>query len=123
MWRELGIYSRLWSSLLPAVVLCGCSSGKPKPAPPPPGVTVFTVLQKDVPVYQEWVGTMAGNTDADIRPKVEGFLLKQLYMEGSFVQKGQAMFQLDQRQAQAAVEQTKGQLEEARPSSAKRRLT
>jgi len=57
---------------------------------------------------------MAGNTDADIRPKVEGFLLKRLYMEGSFVQKGQAMFQLDQRQAQAALEQTKGQLEQAR---------
>ena len=83
MWRELRIYSRLWSFLLPAMVLSGCSSGEPKSAPPPPGVTVFTVLQKDVPVYQEWVGTMAGNIDADIRPKVEGFLLSKLFSEGS----------------------------------------
>ena len=113
MWRELRIYSRLWSFLLPAMVLSGCSSGEPKPAPPPPGVTVFTVLQKDVPVYQEWVGTMAGNIDAEIRPKVEGFLLSKLFSEGSFIKKGQAMFQLDDRQSQAAVQQALGQLEEA----------
>jgi len=75
---------------------------------------VATVLQKDVPVYQEWVGTMAGNVDADIRPKVDGFLLNKLYSEGSFVQKGQPMFHLDQRQSEAAVEQAKGQLEQAR---------
>jgi membrane fusion protein (multidrug efflux system) len=57
---------------------------------------------------------MAGNVDADIRPKVDGFLLNKLYSEGSFVQKGQPMFHLDQRQSQAAVEQAKGQLEQAR---------
>jgi RND family efflux transporter MFP subunit len=114
VWREPRIYSRLWSILVSAVVLCGCSSGNQKPAPPPPGVTVATVLRKDVPVYQEWVGTMAGNVDADIRPKVDGFLLNKLYSEGSFVQKGQPMFHLDQRQSQAAVEQAKGQLEQAR---------
>jgi hypothetical protein len=53
---------------------------------------VAIVLQKDVPVYQEWVGTMAGNIDADIRPKVDGFLLNKLYNEGSFVKKGPPMF-------------------------------
>ena len=73
-----------------------------------------SVLQKDVPVYQEWVGTMVGNVDADIRPKVDGFLLTKLYSEGSFVQKGQPMFHLDDRQSQAAVEQAKGKLEEAK---------
>jgi membrane fusion protein (multidrug efflux system) len=73
---------------------------------------VTTVVQKDVPVYQEWVGTMAGNVDAEIRPKVEGFLLNKLYNEGSFVRKGQPLFQLDQRQSQAAVQQAEGQLEE-----------
>ncbi len=115
MWQPLKLYCRLSSLVFLAVVVCnGCSSSKPKAAPPPPGVTVATVLQKDVPVYQEWVGTMAGNTDADIRPKVEGFLLNKLYSEGSFVQKGQPMFHLDQRQSQAAVEQAKGQLEQAR---------
>ncbi|MGD1082722.1 MAG: efflux RND transporter periplasmic adaptor subunit, partial [Candidatus Sulfotelmatobacter sp.] len=100
--------------LLGLVILAGCSSKNTAPAPPPPSVTVAPVMQRDVSIHQEWVGTMAGNTDADIRPKVEGFLLKRLYMEGSFVQKGQVMFQLDRRQAQAALEQTKGQLEQAR---------
>jgi membrane fusion protein, multidrug efflux system len=115
VWQPLRIYSRLSSLVFAAVVVCnGCSSSKPNAAPPPPGVTVATVLQKDVPVYQEWVGTMAGNVDADIRPKVDGFLLNKLYSEGSFVEKGQPMFHLDQRQSQAAVEQAKGQLEQAR---------
>jgi membrane fusion protein, multidrug efflux system len=120
--RGLSIYSRFWIFLLPAVVLCGCSSGEPKPAPPPPGVTVFTVVQKDVPVYQEWVGTMAGNIDAEIRPKVEGFLLSKLYNEGSFVKKGQAMFQLDERQSQAAVQQAQGHLEEANAALAQAQI-
>ena len=114
MWQQLRTYSRCSSLLLLAVgVFNGCSSNQQKPAPPPPGVTVVTVLQKDVPVYQEWVGTMAGNIDAEIRPKVEGFLLDKLYSEGSFVNKGQPMFHLDQRQSQAAVEEAKGQLERA----------
>jgi membrane fusion protein (multidrug efflux system) len=91
-----------------------CSSEKPKPAPPPPGVTVTAAVQKDVPIYQEWVGTMVGNIDADIRPKVDGFLLTRLYNEGSFVKKGQGLFRLDARQTQASVEQAQGQLERAR---------
>src|SRR5215471_14808280 len=96
------------------LVCAGCSSSAEKPAPPPPTVTVTPVIEKEVPITQEWVGTMAGNTDADIRPKVEGFLLTRLYDEGSYVDKGQAMFQLDRRQADAAVEQAQGNLERAR---------
>jgi membrane fusion protein (multidrug efflux system) len=96
-----------------ALVFCaGCS--KPEaPTPPPPGVTVAAVLQRDVSIHQEWVGSMAGNVDADIRPKVEGYLLTQLYSEGSYVGKGQPLFQLDQRQAQAAVKNATGDLERA----------
>ena len=123
MWQELKNYSRLSSLLLLAVVVCnGCSSSKQKPAPPPPGVTVTAVLQQDVPVYQEWVGTMAGNVDAEIRPKAEGFLLNKLYSEGSFVRKGQPMFQLDQRQSHAAVQQAEGQLEEANAALAQAQI-
>jgi RND family efflux transporter MFP subunit len=92
----------------------GCSSSAEKPAPPPPGVTVTPAIQKDVPIHQEWVGTMSGNVDADIRPKVEGFLLSRLYTEGSYITKGTPMFQLDKRQGQAAVEQAEGNLARAR---------
>lgn len=102
-----------------ALATChGCASNAEKPAPPPPGVTITTVIQRDVPITQEWVGTMAGNVDADIRPKVEGYLLTRLYSEGTYVEKGQAMFQLDKRQAQAAVEQATGNLERARAALA-----
>lgn len=109
--------------LLLSISFCtACSSDNAKPAPPPPGVTVQAVLQKDVQISREWVGTMAGNVDADIRPKVDGFLLKRLYAEGSYVQKGQPMFQLDPRQAQASVEQAQGHLERAKAALAQAQI-
>jgi membrane fusion protein (multidrug efflux system) len=85
-------------------------------------VTIASVVQKEVPIHQEWVGTMAGNVDAEIRPKVEGFLLTRLYAEGSFVAKGAPLFQLDQRQARAAVEQATGNLERARAALAQAQI-
>jgi len=100
--------------LVALTVTNGCSSSAEKPAPPPPGVTVTQAIQRDVPIHQEWVGTMAGNVDADIRPKVDGFLLSRLYTEGSYITKGTPMFQLDRRQGQAAVEQAEGNLALAR---------
>ena len=109
-------------SLLLLSTLSGCASEEEKPAPPPPGVTVTPVVQKDVDIQQEWVGTMLGNIDADIRPKVDGFLLTQLYSEGSYVNKGQPMFQLDQRQTQAAVQQAQGKLERARAALAQAQI-
>ena len=120
MWPQLGINriglirAESLAALVMALAICPGCSKKEVPPPPPPGVTVTPVIQKDVPIRQEWVGTMAGNVDADIRPKVEGFLLSRLYAEGSYVEKGQAMFQLDKRQAEAAVEQATGNLERAR---------
>jgi membrane fusion protein, multidrug efflux system len=98
------------------IISAGCSSNAEKPAPAPPGVTVTPAIQKDVSIRQEWVGTMSGNVDADIRPKVDGFLLSRLYTEGSYIEKGAPMFQLDKRQAQAAVDNAQGELERARAS-------
>jgi RND family efflux transporter MFP subunit len=100
--------------MLALIIWAGCSSDAEKPPAPPPGVTVTPAIEKDVAVHQEWVGTMSGNVDADIRPKVDGFLLSRLYAEGSYIEKGTPMFQLDQRQAEAAVEQAKGNLERTR---------
>ena len=103
-----------FAPLLVLATIAGCSSKEEKPAPPPLGVTVTAVVQKDVTIHQEWVGSMVGSVDAEIRPKVEGFLLTRRYTEGSDVGKGQPMFELDKRQAQAAVEQATGNLERAR---------
>src|SRR5260370_7605906 len=86
-------------------ICAGCSSSKEQPPPPPPGVTIAPVIQKDVPIHQEWVGTMAGNVDADIRPKVEGFLLARLYPEGSYVEKAHPIFQPNNPQPAAPPHQ------------------
>jgi membrane fusion protein, multidrug efflux system len=112
----------LFASVMLSCALSGCTSKGEKPAPPPPGVTVTAVVRKDVDIQQEWVGTMLGNIDADIRPKVDGFLLTQLYSEGSYINKGQPMFQLDQRQTQAAVQQAQGKLEHARAALAQAQI-
>ncbi len=116
------IQSLSLTAMLALGTLGGCASKQEKPPPPPPIVTVTPVVQKRVPIHQEWVGTMSGNVDAEIRPKVEGFLLARLYTEGSFVNKGQPLFELDKRQAQAAVEQATGNLERARAALAQTQI-
>lgn len=114
---QLSMRAALAAGLALLAVLAACSSEeKPKVQPPPPNVVVTQVSQQDVPIYSEWVGTMNGSSNADIRPKVEGFLLKQLYTEGAYVQAGQKLFLLDPRQARASVEQATGNVERARAS-------
>ena len=90
-----GIAPLPYASWVALASIAGCSAKEEEPAPPPLGATIAAVVQKDVPIRQEWVGTMVGNVDAEIRPKVEGFLLTRLYTEGSYVEKGQPMFHLD----------------------------
>jgi membrane fusion protein (multidrug efflux system) len=76
-------------------------------------VTVATVVQKDVPVYEESVGTTVGFVNANILPKVSGYLLKQDYQDGSRVRAGQLLFEIDPRQYQAALDQALGNLAQA----------
>src|SRR6266436_137957 len=94
-----------------AVVVVAVRSDKPvQAAPRPLDVEVVRVEQKDVPVYSEWIGTTEGLVNADIKAEVTGYLLKQDYKEGSFVKKGQLLFELDPRPFQAAVDQANGQV-------------
>jgi membrane fusion protein (multidrug efflux system) len=96
------------------VVLGGCSSTtQGARASEPPVVEVTKVEQKDVPIYSEWIGTLDGLVNADIKPQVSGYLLKQDYTEGSFVQKGQLLFEIDPRPFQAVLDQGEGQLAQA----------
>lgn len=81
--------------------------------PPPPDIEVTPVEQRDVPIYHEWIGTLDGMVNAAIRAQVTGYLLKQNYAEGSFVRKGQLLFEIDPRPFQAAVDQARGQLAQA----------
>src|SRR5580704_2082479 len=87
------------------------SGAKPTPqAPPPPIVEVAPVEQKDVPIYGEWIGTLSGQVNADIKAQVTGYLLTLDYKEGSYVTKGQLLFEIDPRPFQAVLDQVKGQL-------------
>jgi len=91
--------------------LAGCKkAGPPALAPPPPEVQVMTVELQDVPVYQDWIGSLDGATNAQIRAQVSGYLMSQEYKEGSLVKKGAALFQIDPRPFEAALNQAKGQL-------------
>jgi membrane fusion protein (multidrug efflux system) len=87
-------------------------SGAPGGAPLE--VQVVTVEQKDVPIYGEWIGTLDGLTNADVRAQVTGYLLRQGYQEGAFVKQGQLLFQIDPRPFQAALDQAEGQLAQAK---------
>jgi membrane fusion protein (multidrug efflux system) len=83
------------------------------PAPAAPTVEVAPVMQKDVPIEGEWVGTLEGYVNAQIQPQVSGYLIRQDYQEGGFVRKGQILFEIDPRPFQAALDQAKGQLAQA----------
>ena len=79
----------------------------------PPEVMVAQVEQKDVPIYGEWIGTLAGQVNANVKAQVPGYLLKRNYQEGSSVRKGQLLFEIDPRPFQAALDQAEGQLAQA----------
>ena len=98
--------------LVPGMVVAGCE--KPaQPAMQPPSVTVATVVEKDVPINSDWVATLDGFTNAQIQPQVTGYLIRQNYQEGSFVHKGEVLFEIDTRPFQAVLDQAKGQLAQA----------
>jgi len=79
-----------------------------------PDVEVVQVEQKDVPIFGEWIGTLDGFTNADVRAQVTGYLMRQGYQEGTFVKKGQLLFEIDPRPFQAALDQAEGQLAQAK---------
>jgi membrane fusion protein (multidrug efflux system) len=90
-----------------------CTSTQANPAPAPPIVEVADVVQKDVPIYSEWVAILDGYVNAQIQPRVSGYVIKQNYKEGSVVKKGQILFEIDPRPFKAALDQAKAQLAQA----------
>ena len=99
------------------LIVIGSTKGRGgKEAPPamsPPEVKVVQVEQRDVPIYSEWIGTLDGMVNAEIRAQVGGYLLRQHYTEGSFVSQGQLLFEIDPRPYQAALDQARGELAKA----------
>lgn len=104
-------YAIILAILLAGISLAGCTEEKKAAAPPPPPeVEVAAVIQKDVPVYQEWVASMDGLVNATILAQVQGYLIKQNYKEGDFVKKGTMLFEIDPRPFQAALDEARAAL-------------
>jgi membrane fusion protein (multidrug efflux system) len=99
--------------------IVGCEKKEAPVRPPPPEVVVANVVQQNVPVYAEWVAQLNGPVNADITPKVQGYLLQQNYQNGFFVKKGQLLFSLDPRQYQAALDEAKAKVGTAQANLAK----
>jgi RND family efflux transporter MFP subunit len=102
-----------------SLILVGCNRKEAKPAVQPPDVEVADVVEQDVPTYGEWVAQLNGPVNAAITPKVQGYLLSQDYVNGSFIKKGQLLFQIDPRPFVAALDQAKADVERAAASLSK----
>ncbi|MEI9979670.1 MAG: efflux RND transporter periplasmic adaptor subunit [Edaphobacter sp.] len=103
-------YTGVLVLLLLTQFLIGCTTKREKPVMEPPEVKVTEVVQRDVPIYQEWVAQLNGPTNAQISPRVQGYLLKQDYRDGFFVKKGQLLYEIDSLPYQAALAQAKAQV-------------
>jgi membrane fusion protein (multidrug efflux system) len=77
-------------------------------------VGIADVTQQNVPIYGNWVASLDGYVNANIQPQVTGYLIRQDYREGSFVRRGDILFEIDPRPFQALLDQAKGQLAQAR---------
>jgi membrane fusion protein (multidrug efflux system) len=87
--------------------IAGCEKKEAPPPPSPPDVEATEVMVQNVPIEQEWVAQLNGPVNADITPKVQGYLLKRDYTEGFFVKKGQLLYEIDPRPFVAALDQAK----------------
>ncbi len=113
-----------WLGVHGVLVIILLSSGcKKKPAPsPPPEVQIIILAPTNVPIFEEWVGTLEGFVNAQIQGQVTGYLLTQNYIEGSEVKKGDLLFQIDPRPFQAALDQAQARLAEDQARSVKTEL-
>ncbi|MDD2658633.1 MAG: efflux RND transporter periplasmic adaptor subunit [Methylococcales bacterium] len=102
--------SILFFPVIAALFINGCEKPNEQAAASPPIVVVTEVIQKDVPIQQEWVGTLDGMVNAQINAQVNGYLIKRNYKEGDLVKKGQLLYEIDPRTFQANLDQEKSNL-------------
>ena len=97
-------------TLIGSLLLLSCSKPPQQALAMIPAVKVTAVIQDDVAVFEEWVGTLDGMVNATINAQVTGYLIKQNYKEGDFVKKDQLLYDIDPRTFQAALAQAKANL-------------
>jgi membrane fusion protein (multidrug efflux system) len=91
----------------------GCGGGDAASSAPPPTVEVAVAVQRDTPIYSDWVATLDGFVNAEIQPRVAGYIVKQNYKEGALVRRGDVLFEIDPRPLKAALDQAQAQLAQA----------
>src|SRR6202162_1482422 len=116
--RKVAIGVVVLIAIAATVIVLRLKHGAGGPPGGTPTVEVVQVEQKDVPIYGEWIGTLDGFINADVRAQVTGYLLRQGYLEGAFVRKGELLFEIDPRPFQAALDQAEGLLAQARANLA-----
>jgi len=114
--RKLLLFAAAIVCAVIVVVVAFTRSNNDGTLPPakPLEVLVADVEQRDVPIRSEWIGTLDGLVNAAIKAQVSGYILRAPYTEGSFVRKGQLLFEIDPRPFQAAVAEAKGELAKAK---------
>jgi len=115
------IRSRVALAVLSVAILAGCKPAS-KEWTTPPVVKVATVTRGDPTIYQEWIGTLDGLVNAQIRAQVTGYLLAQDYHEGDRIKKGNLLFEIDARPFQAALDHANGMLKQAEARFGKTQL-
>jgi RND family efflux transporter MFP subunit len=102
-----------WAALLVVIAFTSCQKPASTVSSGPPEVLVTEVIQKEVPMIRQWVGTLNGSENADVRARTTGYLQKRAYQEGGYVKQGDLLFEIDPRPFIAALDQAKSQLQEA----------
>jgi RND family efflux transporter MFP subunit len=106
------------AAILSALVVAGCEGQQPPAAAPPPQVTVANPIQRTVTDYDEYVGRFVAIDSVEIRARVSGYLDKVHFTDGQTVKQGDALFSIDKRPFQTALDQTKATLTQARANLA-----
>src|SRR6202047_2032355 len=102
-----------WAALPVVIAFTSCQKPASTVASGPPEVLVTEVIQKEVPMIRQWVGTLNGSENADVRARTTGYLQKRAYQEGGYVKQGDLLFEIDPSPFVAALDQAKSQLQEA----------
>lgn len=93
-----------------AIALIGCERQKAPPqALAAPQVVVATVERRDVPIIREWIGSLDGSANVEVRARVQGYVQEIAFHEGTIVKTGDLLLRLDPRPLEAALAQAKAE--------------
>ena len=103
---------------LVSLLILGCSQKMEIPKAGKPRVTTLTIKAQNIPMSLEYVAQTASSRQVNINARVNGFLQKRLYQEGSMVRDGQTLFTIDPRPFQVQVNEARAALDSSKAAHA-----